>query len=837
MPQDLPAPQALAPEVMQRVEAADEALRSGLRALTVVFPPRGRMALSGHAHLDLGWLWPVHETRRKGQRTLHTVLELMERHPDFTFNQSSAQLYAWMQEDDPALFAGIKARVEEGRFELVGGMWVEPDCQMSGGEALARHLLYGQAYFQREFGRACTVAWLPDTFGFTPALPQLLQQAGIPHFFTTKLNWNEETPFPYDLFHWEGLGGVRVLAHSFDNPGGGRPGLGNYNGDIHPNDISKTWQNFRGKAAVAWGQRQASSLFTFGYGDGGGGPSTEMLDAYDLLKTFPGLPALHMARVDDFFNELPQEGLPVYVGEMYLQLHRGTLTSQARLKRLNRQAEHRLLEAEALNTLSGTAAQADFEALWKTVLLNQFHDILPGSSIREVYETAEPELENVMARAAELTAPARQDGSWTVLNPATWNRPLSVLLPGVAGGSVHDGSGAALPTQPVPGGLLVHAPELHVPALGGLTLTLQPGEDAAPAEARPGVRAWTEHGGAVLESAGLRAEIGAHGQVTRLYDRAAGREALGEAGLRLMVYPDLPYAWEAWDVAHGLDGSGERPLGQPLAGECTVEVTEAGPLQAAVRVRHQWRGSEVVQTFVLRAGQERLDVQFEADWHERRTLLRAVCQVNARSHEVWAETAMGAHSRPTHRNTPADAAQFEISAHRWLDLSEPGYGVSLLNDGRYGHSALGDTLAVSLLRGPMWPDPGADLGRHTLTYALYPHAGDWRAAHTSRQGFDLNSPLLVQEGARADAPAFNLGGLPLMPSALKLAEDGSGDWVLRLYEPHGNRGEATLSLAGLKRASPVNLLESGQGELTVTGGAVTFPVTPYQVLSLRLERS
>ena len=846
LPRDLPDPQPLGPEVLGRVRQAREHLRSGLQDLSVLFPARGQLGLSGHAHLDLGWLWPVHETRRKGRRTLHTVLELMDRWPDFTFNQSSAQLYAWMEQDDPALFAGIRKRVAEGRFEVVGGMWVEPDCQKSGGEALARHLLYGQRYFRQQFGQTCTVAWLPDTFGFTPALPQLLLQAGVTGFFTTKLNWNEETAFPYDLFHWEGLDGSRVLAHSVNNPGGSRPGLGGYNGDIQPGDLRGSWQNAVGKSAPAWGHRQASSLFTFGYGDGGGGPTTEMLDAYDLLRAFPALPALKMTRVDDFFAALPQQDLPIWNGELYLELHRGTLTSQARQGRLNRQAEHRLLEAEALGalaTLSGAAPQqAELADLWKTVLLNQFHDILPGSSIREVYETAGPELETVVARAGELLVSGQEarEGIWTVLNPATWPRPLSVMLPGIpVGHPVLDEEGRPLPTQPVDGGLLVHAPDTEVAALGQLRLrVMSPSAKQEPEQLTeqnlPGeLRAWAEGGGAVLENAALRAEFSLAGRLTRLYDRSGGREVLGEQGLRLMVYPDLPYAWEAWDVAHGLDTPGEPPVGRSLPGSCTVSVTETGPLRASVQVCHRWSGSEVVQTFVLLAGGTRLDVEFGADWQERRTLLRAVCQVRARSHEVWSETAMGAQARPSHRNTPADQARFEVSAHRWTDLSEPGSGLSLLNDGRYGHSAVGDTLAISLLRGPMWPDPQADLGRHQVRYALYPHTGDWRSAHTARQGFDLNSPLLCLSGVRSVPPTLRLGGLPMMLSALKTSEDGES-LILRLYEPHGGRGEITLSLEGLHRAWLVDLLEEEQAEVSRLGDTLTLQVNPYQVLSLKL---
>ncbi|WP_407571884.1 alpha-mannosidase [Deinococcus altitudinis] len=840
VPSGLPEAQPLGSEALERTETADAALRAGLLELADLFPPRGRLALSGHAHLDLGWLWPVHETRRKGRRTLSTVLELMDRHPDFTFNQSSAQLYAWMQEDDPALFEGVKARVKEGRFEPVGGMWVEPDCQMSGGEALARHLLYGQAYFQKTFGRACTVAWLPDTFGFTPGLPQLLLAAGVTGFFTTKINWNEETVFPHDLYQWEGLDGSRVLAHMLYNPG-----LGGYNGDVSPLDVLGTWRSYKAKSLPAWGERQAERVLTFGYGDGGGGPTTEMLGAYELLRRFPAMPELHMARVDELFGRLPTD-LPVWVGELYLELHRGTLTSQARTKRGNRLAEHRLLEAETLCALNGQDVQGDLERLWKVTLLNQFHDILPGSSVREVYDTALPELEGVKAQARALLESGQtpEDRVFTVLNPASWDRPLSVLLPGVAGGVTLQG-GAALPVQPVEGGLLLHAPSVTVPAFGQLMLRLQPpgvGEEPA---ANPGVSARREGEGAVLENDRLRATFGPDGTLTGLRDLLAGTETggaelLGPLGHRLMSYPDLPYAWEAWDVAHGLDAPGALGVGEVLGGEVLLSVQD-GPLEATVAVRRRWRESTVTQAFALRAGGGRLDVRVHIDWHERRTLLRAVTDVNVLAREAWYETALGAQARPVHQNMPADAARFEVSAHRWADVSQPGRGLSLLNDGRYGHSALnrgaaGSELALSLVRGPMWPDPQADLGEHTLTYALYPHAGDWRSAHTTREGFDLNSPLIALPGVREAGADLKLGGLPLMLSALKRAEEGE-DLILRVYEPHGTAGEAVVTLGGLTGAERVNLLEGAGEEIPVQHGAVKLDVRPFELLTLRLKRT
>ncbi|NTY02510.1 glycoside hydrolase family 38 C-terminal domain-containing protein [Deinococcus sp. JMULE3] len=827
LPDTRPARAALPEGLRARTSRAHGQLLTGLQALRARFPARGALALTGHAHLDLGWLWPVHETRRKARRTLHTVAGLMDRFPDFTFNQSSAQLFAWLEQDDPALFARVQAHVAGGRLEPVGGMWVEPDCQMTGGESLARQLLYGQTYFRRAFGRTCEVAWLPDTFGFTPALPQLLAQAGVTGFFTTKLNWNEETPFPHDLFWWQGLDGTRVLAHSLNNPGGSRPGLGGYNGDVRPGDLLGTWERFGAKTSRAWGDRAPESLFTFGYGDGGGGPSEAMLRAYDTLKAFPALPALRMTRVDDYYRALPRDGLPVWAGELYLQLHRGTLTSQSAIKRLNRQAEHRLLELEAVSALhpASPTTPTETDGLWQTTLLNQFHDILPGSSIHEVYRDALPELAHVTSRAADLTRAHwdAAESTWTVFNAATWDRPLAVTLPGVTGGVSLDGQ--PLATQAVEGGLLVLAPNLTVPALGTAALTVT--KVAAPAPECP-VTVRDEGDRVILEHAGLRAEISKGGRVTRLLDRATGREALGPAGHRLVAYPDLPYAWDAWDVARDV---GEE--GQQLDGPCTLEVTETGPCRAALRVTHRWRDSVVTQTFKLQAGAAQLDVTVTLDWHERHTLLRAETDVAVLTHEAWAETAMGAQPRPTHRNLPADAAQFEVSAHRWLDLGEPGFGLTLLNDGRYGHSVRGQTLALSLARGPMWPDPQADLGAHEVRLALRPHAGDWRAAQAPRAGFELNSPLLAHPGTLTLAAPPRLSGLDVMLSSLKPAQDGHGV-ILRVYEAHGARGVLRLDPGAPGSAQRVNLLEDPLGP--AQPGPLEMPVRPFEVLSVRLTR-
>src|SRR5918993_2867555 len=484
-----PAPEPLSPlpeGAQEAARRAREAIARHLEEIRERYPAVGRIALTGHAHLDLAWLWPIEETRRKARRTFASVLGLMDRYADFTFNQSSAQLYKWVEEDAPDLFDRVKERVAEGRWEPVGGSWVEPDCQIPSGESFVRQLFYGQRYFQNTFGRRCSVAWFPDTFGYSPGLPQLLRGAGLSGFFTYKLNWNETNDFPHDLFEWEGIDGTRVVAHTFENPGT------DYNGDVAPRDLYGTWCNFGGK------RYHNESLFSFGWGDGGGGPSEKMLENFARLRDFPAMPRLRMARVDEFFASLPSEELPKWVGELYLELHRGTLTTQAKVKKLNREAEHRLLEAEAFATLAaleGAPYPAPrLERLWKMLLLNQFHDILPGSSISEVYEDAHRELEEAVGGAEELRDGALRElagegaGSRKgamVANAALHPRPLTALLAVDGGARVVDADGEPLPAQRTAEGLLVHAPDRRVPGLGWTSLAFLAGDPEAAAPETP----------------------------------------------------------------------------------------------------------------------------------------------------------------------------------------------------------------------------------------------------------------------------------------------------------------------------------------------------------------
>jgi alpha-mannosidase len=812
------------------------------------YPPVGRLALTGHAHIDLAWLWPVAETRRKGRRTFATVLDLMERYPDFTFNQSSAQLYAWIEEDAPDLFARVRERVAEGRWEPIGGSWVEPDSQVTGGESFVRQLLYGQRAFEAWFGKRSKVAWLPDVFGFSGGIPQLLRGAGIEGFFTTKLNWNEENVFPYDLFTWEGIDGSRVTANMFRNLS---PAHG-YNGNIAPLDTLGTWRNFGGK------RQHPESLLAFGWGDGGGGPSTRMLENYARIREFPALPRLRMAHIEEFFAALPESGLPLWVGELYLEFHRGTLTTQARTKALNRAGEHRLLEAEAfaaIAQLSGFPYPHDeIETAWKTLLLNQFHDIIPGSSIAEVYQDTIPELQGVVRTATEardaalahLGGPGNDSAAGqqlVIANAGLAPRPLTLLLAGQDGNVlVAAPDSATLPTQRVEDGLLVHDPTRIVPGLGWLNLTMASDTPHSAARGPAAVRMGRLVGGPVLENDLLRVEIGEDGTLHHVIDKAAGdRDALAGRGNQLWTFVDKPRTYDAWDIEENYEDEGAE-----IGGIEAIEVVETGPLRGAVRVRRTWRDSRIEQTYRLLTGSRRLDVVTHIDWHERQTYLQARFPLAVHSHEATYETLYGVTRRPTHRNTSWDAARYEVGGHRFADLSEPDYGVALLTDAKYGYSAHGNVLRLSLLRSPLYPDPGADEGRHAFTYSLYPHPGDWTAGNVVAEAFALNSPLIAVPAAGSGSQGgidqfLALDGLPLSLGSLKRAEDGEG-LILRLHEPHGNRGRATLRFARrVERIARVNLLEEpAEGPaplMSEDGSMVHLDLRPFEVVSLRVVLS
>jgi alpha-mannosidase len=797
------------------------------------FPAEGNIWLTGHAHLDLAWLWPLEETRRKARRTFHSVAGLMASYQELCFNQSSAQVYSWIEQDDPALFAKIQTLVSEGRWDIVGGMWVEPDGNLPAGESWVRQLLYGQRYFQAKFERGARVAWLPDSFGFNGNLPQLLQSAGIPYFFTHKLTWNERNPFPYDLYWWEGIDGSRVLAHSFSNPKNG------YNADITAFELGETWRRFRGR------EDHDSTLLAFGHGDGGGGPTAEMLERFRRFRDFPGFPKLQMGLVAEFYDKISTRSLPVWVGEKYLEYHRATFTTQAKVKLLHRQLEHALVETETAAALATLAKQdpypeAAIRRLWQILLLNQFHDILPGSSIHTVYETAHRQLGQALLECSDLRDAAlhagegnREPDRLAALGDLIWNlqaddRPLLVEttaeVPAHLGTIRVAGKEAAIQRLD-DGRLLIWTDEVLVPGLGALPFQLLPG---VPPAIQPGVRASPTE----LESEILRLRVNGDGTFASLFDKEYDREILADRGNQLWLFTDIPRQFDAWDIDASYVDEGLE-----LCSDTPPECIETGPLRAAVRVRRRHKEVKIIQDYCLTRGSRILEIRTRVQWHGRRQFLRALFPLQIRTHETWAETAFGAVARPTHRNTPWDQARFEMPMHRWADVSEPNYGVSLLNIEKYGYNVNGNVLGISLLRSPIYPDPYADEGDHEFVYAIYPHPGTWRTG-TVQAARRLHAPLrfAAVRDAKVQPSLFRLYGDPVELAALKKAED-SNAIIVRLYEPHGNRANTTIEAAlDLRNASLVNILETSDQPMAIEGlRRVKLSFNPFQMISLKLD--
>lgn len=789
LPEIADRPAALDQGQRASVVAAHEQMVAALKELQKRYPQQGELLLSGHAHIDLAWLWPYAETRRKMRRTFHTALGLMEASDDYRFNQSTAQYYAQMEQDDPAVLQQIKARVAAGQWEVIGGMWVEPDTNMPTGESLARQVLYGQRYFEKHFGKRHTVCWLPDCFGFSGAMPQILKQGGIDSFFTIKVNWSETNRIPVDFFWWEGLDGSRVLAHTFENPYGG------YNGELQPDAYLKTWRNFKSKTI------HDTSLLAIGYGDGGGGTTPEMVEREVQLRDFPVLPKARWGHVADYFADAHKRSedvkLPVWSGEIYLELHRATLTTQSGVKRTHRQAERALITAETVASLAhmlGATAPVSLEPHWRVVLKNEFHDILPGSSIREVYQDAESELGAVIdaGKAAQSAA-------------------LDAIE-----GRLAKGAGD---------GLLVVNPSLSVRRVGSTDLTVPPLGVAVVPRAPAALGLTVSKG--QLENGILSVALNGDGTIRSILHKPTGREALAGAGNQLWAYPvDKPRNWDAWDLEDDYDVRGEQ-----LTEVESIDVVDAGPARAAVKVVRKFRASTITQTYVLLANSPRLDIETTLDWHDRRVFLRTLTPVAARNERATFECANGVVRRPTHQNTSWDQAMYEAAAHRFIDLSEPGFGVALLNNAKYGHNVKGNVLGMSLVRSPIYPDPLADEGVQSFAYALYPHAGDWHEGGVREEAEDLNQPLLTREVsglAHGVVTPLAVSGIPAAMSGLKPAEDGGG-LVFRVYEPAGRRGDFAVAAEGWAAAA-VTIMEEPQTR------DATSDLMPFEVRSWKLTR-
>jgi alpha-mannosidase len=856
-------------------------LRSSNQTSAVKSPT---LVATGHAHLDIAWQWPLWRTHQKVAHTVATALHLMERYPDYHFSMSQPHVYTFLQQDDPALYGRLKQRVAEGRFEPVGMMWLEADCNLSSGESLARHLLHGARFFADEFGdavgvKAPHVVWLPDVFGYSAALPQLLRLCGISCFMTTKISWNQFNRMPCDTFRWRGIDGTEVLTHFVtvtDQPltHWANPQFYTYNAHMTGGEVYGTWNHYRQQAV------NDELLYIYGWGDGGGGPTEEMLESAQVFGGLPGFPQVRLGRVDQFFERLyarvwDDPRLPTWSGELYLEYHRGTYTSQSRTKQANRAAELGYRTAEWLNawaaTLGANSRQAELDAGWKLIMLNQFHDILPGSSVPLVYVESNEQYAKVMrigqgvsqgamtAILAQNREPRTENqeqtssASFVVFNSLPWERQECVQIELAADQALPqlaDPEGRPLDTQLIEAldGARALLAETVVPSYGYTTMTTDHRPQTTEAQtSSSGRRSSVVGRRSSLENDELRLELDDNGEIAALYDLRHKRELIGpgSTGNQLVAYEDRPMNWDAWDIDIFYE---EKPY--PVREIAGWRVVEEGPLRATIEIVRRVGKSTITQRICLWRGSRRVDFVTEVDWQERQMLLRALFPLNINATRATCEIQFGAVERPTHRNTSWDWARFEVCAHKWVDLSEGSYGVALLNDGKYGHSLHHNVLGLSLLKSAIHPDPDADRGRHRFTYSLLPHAGDWRDGQVVRRAYELNAPLLVttdhrppttDDGASRSSVVSRRSSLLSTPTdhivveTVKMAQDGDG-LIVRLYEAHNQRGPASLVFARpIAGAVETDLLEREVGPVTVEGNLLRFDVRPFEIKTLRVR--
>jgi len=874
--------------------AFDASLKAAQAKLDALKPYMSQFTIMavGNSHIDMAWLWPETETVEVVRNTFRTALDLMREYPDFKFTASAAQAYVWMEEKYPAIFQEIEQRVKEGRWEIVGGMWVEPDLNLPDGESLVRQILYGKRYFQQKFDVNVNIGWNPDSFGYNWQLPQIYKRSGIDYFVTQKLLWAHEfTTFPYRLFWWQAPDGSRLMTY-FPST---------YSGQIDPVTMAQDsavygpamWKYNGGTGSAPAGALQM--MYLYGVGDHGGGPTRVDLDtAVRWQKPDVVYPKLEFSTAASFLDNLSKNenelNLPTWNGELYFQYHRGVQTSQSETKRGNRKSEVALLDAEKLasiGTLFGQPyPQTGIDDSWKKVLFNQFHDILPGSGIginyvdaaRKYAELQRFSQDTMSAALNELAARVKTEADGVnvlVFNPLSWTRTGELELDaqfaqeidGVM--AIDKDLGLAVPVEgitsdPASGRVHIRLLAQDVPANGYRLIELVPGKKGenitkltAP---KPGTDLNAHRvvpvtaSGYLLENGFLKLTVDpATGCITSLIDKRTNTEALAPAvpgvgapanlpdgkpcGNLLQAFVDKPKQWDAWNVDADFI---EHHTDILKADE--VKLVENTPLRAVIRVKHTWQNSTFIQGITLEVGMPRVDVHMQADWHEKHILLKVAFPLSAKNDKATFEIPYGTVERPTTRNTPAEKAQFEVPALRWADLSDSTHGFSLLNDSKYGYDAKNNVLRLSLLRGPEYPDPNADQGHHEFTYSLYPHAGTWKEALTVRQGYEVNYPLMATTTTR------HQGTLPPSQSFFSTQEDNvvitaikkdadDNSLIVRFYECAGKKGDVHLTLPErAASASATNLMEKVEGPLSLdtTGKVVTVPTGPYEIKTVKV---
>ncbi len=825
--------QALKLGKLARFDASLKSARTQLAPFAALTRSR-TIGLLGHSHIDMAWLWPVPETRQVVEKTFRSTLGLMGRYPQLNFAQSTAQSYRWIESEQPQLFEQIKEQVRRGRWELVGGMWVEPDLNLPDGESLIRQVLYGKQYFKERFGKEINIGWNPDSFGYTWQLPQIYKKAGIDYFLTQKLDWNDTTRFPHRIFWWQAPDGSKILTY-FATP------LGEQVDAVKMATKARAYEKNTGYPNLLW---------MYGVGDHGGGPTRDMLETAERWQRSPVFPKLVPTTASQYFQSLKaadrKKPFPTWNSELYLEFHRGTYTTHAGQKQHNRQAEVLLANLEkfasARSLFTGAAyPHTQLASLWKLTLFNQFHDILPGSAIRPVYVQAASEQKAFRQQAEALLATTLKDlasradtrGEGTpvvVFNSLATVRSAPVeIAAGVPEGELVavDSRGQTFRTQRIGERLQFWATE--VPGVGYKTYWLRPAKAHSPEPA----------GASVLENDNLRVTVDpATGDLSSVYDKRSGRESLNGPGNQLQLFKDEGQYWDAWNIDPQYE---KHPLPAPRL--VSIERVESGPVRSTIRVTRTFGKSTFVQDLILYHDSPALQITNQIDWQERHVLLKTAFHLKAKATQATYEIPFAAIARSTRRDTPARKAQWEVPALRWASVNDLEGGASLLNDSKYGYDAReladGTRLRLSLLRGSEWPDPEADLGQHQFSYVFYPHAGDWRKADAVQAGLSLNTPFipvvetvhtgtLPEQFVALDNPQVVLAGW-------KRAEDGDG-WIVRLYESKGSAAKTKLTFPQPPRSAvKTDLLERPQSNLSVRGNQIDLPLGPFEIQTLRVR--
>lgn len=764
---------------------------------------KGIVGCIGQTHIDVAWLWTVAQTKEKAQRSFSTVINLMKRYDDYKFMSSQPQLYQYVKENDPELYEEIRQRISEGRWEAEGAMWLEPDTNLVSGESLIRHIVYGKRFMKNEFGVDNKILWLPDVFGFSAALPQIMKKTGITQFYTTKMIWNDTNVMPYDNFMWEGIDGSQIFT-TFNI----------LEMKLNSQNIKKIWDDYKNK------EHTDEAMFTFGFCDGGGGPTYEMMENFRRMQYgIPGMPKTvmkfageHIDKVEADFNKKAKEyNTPKWVGEMYLELHRGTYTSMAKNKRNNRKSELLYQQAESIAVTDmllcgGEYPQDTLEKHQITILTNQFHDILPGSSIKEVYDVTDKEYEEVLTAGraiadtgiSRIKSALKTDGGIFVYNPTPFEISDYVKV----------------------NGKTYYAE--NIPSHGWKVIADKVTNDAVIVTEKS------------IENDVINVTFNSKYHIVSVYDKEDGREILAKGceANRLEVFEDCPVDYDAWEIN---DYYKQKMW-------IADDVSKVDLLDDGIRIKRVYGKSEIVQDIVLKPHSKRIDFVTKSDWKENHVLLKASFPVDIRNTNATYDIQFGHIERPTHKNTSWDGAKFEVSAHKWADLSEDDYGVSILNDCKYGYSIEDNVMKITLIKCASWPNPDADRCVHEFTYSMYPHNGNFKVGNTIKQGYLLNMPLEATEITATDGTLNDCYSLvytdkeSVVIETIKKAEDDNSV-VVRMYDSFNRKTRTTVTTGfDFKEVYVCDMLENNEFKLEHEVRQVQVDVRNFEVVTLKFVR-